>query len=338
MRDSKLRTGATLPHAWLLLGVLVTLIPPSCHVSPSSSTTLQLPAGYQRPSGRLLRPYSAWQRHTEGVVGEDLFPVPLPAGEGLVFSSNRHSANFKIYLRLSNENTVRRVTHGGGGDIFPDISPDGNRLVFASNRDGGWRIYLVDHRGGSPPGRLGDAEGEAIHPSWSPDGRSIAFSRLSATSGEWEIWILDLETHEERRVTTGLFPDYRPGAGDTLAFQRPRQRDREWFSIWTVRLDGTHQQEIVAGKDWGAVNPSWSPDGSRIVFNTVGRSPSTRELPPDRGDDIYCVNADGTNLTRLTFLDTPEWNPFWGVEASPRIYFNALRDGQTAIWSVAAPQ
>ncbi|MEE8141990.1 MAG: hypothetical protein V3T77_02715 [Planctomycetota bacterium] len=309
-----------------------------CHTPQVSHARSELPSAFERPSGRALLPYEAWERHTEGEVGEDLFPVPLRDQDALLFASNRHSTNFKLYLRMGRENTVRRLTHGPGDDIFPDLSPDGQQLVFASNRDGGWRLYLMENLEDHAPRRLGDVDVTAIHPSWSPDGRWIAYSRLSPVSGEWEIWFLDLESHEQTRVAAGLFPDFRPPEGQVIAFQRPRQRDHQWYSIWTVRTDGTREKEIVAGKAWGAVNPSWSPDGSRIVFNSVGRSPNARELPPNRGDDIYCVNADGTNLTRLTFLDTPEWNPFWSLGETPRIYFNALRDGETAIWSVTPPQ
>lgn len=54
-------------------------------------------------------------------------------------------------------------------------------------------------------------------------------------------------------------------------------------------------------------SPEWSPDGSKIVFNQL-----------DRGgrSEIWVVDADGTNLRRLTtppsgaFHDSePSWQP-----------------------------
>jgi hypothetical protein len=37
----------------------------------------------------------------------------------------------------------------------------------------------------------------------------------------------------------------------------------------------------------GCFNPSWAPDGTRILFN---------RFQPVAGEDIYTVNADGSGL------------------------------------------
>ena len=252
----------------------------------------------------------------------------------MVFSSNRHGPHFKLYSTSGTEGSVHRLTHGPGDDVFARVAPDGERIVFASNRDGGWRLYLIQNFDDSSPVALGDPQVDAIHPAWSPDGTAIAYSRRSPTTEEWEVWILDLESLTATRVTEGLFPEFRPPRGDLLLFQRSRNRDGAWYSIWTSRLDGTRQREIVSGMDWGAVNPSWSPDGATIAFNTVGKSSASRGPTASEGDDIYTVEADGTNRQRLTLRATPEWNPGW---LGDRIYFSARQNGQTSIWSVAAP-
>jgi len=61
-------------------------------------------------------------------------------------------------------------------------------------------------------------------------------------------------------------------------------------------------------------SPVWSPDGSKIAFNSYHPSPSGNS-------DIYVMNADGSNRTNLT--NTPgvgdgvqELNPDWGVSAA----------------------
>ncbi|MCK5246231.1 PD40 domain-containing protein, partial [Candidatus Bipolaricaulota bacterium] len=54
--------------------------------------------------------------------------------------------------------------------------------------------------------------------------------------------------------------------------------------------------------DWG---PSWSMDGSRIVFQ------SSR----DGNSEIYIMNANGSFQQRLT--NDPEWDlhPIWGTRS-----------------------
>ncbi len=69
--------------------------------------------------------------------------------------------------------------------------------------------------------------------------------------------------------------------------------------IFIVRPDGTDLVQVVAGDQ-----PSWSPDGSAIVFRS--------RVTPSFCYDLYAANADGTHQTRLTHLCNaghPAWSP-----------------------------
>jgi Tol biopolymer transport system component len=68
------------------------------------------------------------------------------------------------------------------------------------------------------------------------------------------------------------------------------------------------------------VNPAWSPDGARIVFE------SRRE-----GDaDIWIMDADGSGQRRLTADAGDETHPDWAPEGD-RIVFDAEEDG---VWNL----
>ena len=313
------RAGLAAPLMLVLVG---------CLGGPGQPSVAEFPAALQAPSGQSPSSYEAWIRHTQGAVGEDLFGALLPGG-GVVFSSNRFSPHFKLCVRPPRGSAVRRITDGVGHDLHPAPAADG-RIAFVSTRSGAPRLYLLANLEDSSPRRLGDADADALHPSWSPDGTQIAYARLSPVTHRWEVWIIDLATGQQRFLTEGLFPEFHP-RGARLVFQRARRRDENWFSIWTIRLDGTHEQEIISGKDWGAVNPTWSPGGEWIAFNTVARSPANRGLLA-QGDDIWCVRADGELPTRLTARPSPEWNPRWGTNG--RLYFTSLQSGETSVWSL----
>ncbi|MEW6215572.1 MAG: hypothetical protein AB1478_10295 [Nitrospirota bacterium] len=125
-------------------------------------------------------------------------------------------------------------------------------------------------------------------------------------------------------------------------------------SIWIVNSDGTGFEKI---SDKGDGSPSWSPDGSQIVFTrpsgeiwimnadgtnrrflTVGSSPKwsinnkivflKREKPKGRYN-IWVINRDGTGLIRLTNTPEDEIQPAWFPDGK-KIAFTRL--SSKGIW------
>lgn len=72
--------------------------------------------------------------------------------------------------------------------------------------------------------------------------------------------------------------------------------------------------------------PSWSPDGSRIVFE------STRDGPDA---DIYVMNADGTGIVQVTRNDDPESTPVFTPDGR-YIVWASERDGNLDIFRMDA--
>src|SRR4029077_13628440 len=61
--------------------------------------------------------------------------------------------------------------------------------------------------------------------------------------------------------------------------------------IYVMNADGSNVQRLTNYPTWNDA-PRWSPDGTRIVFQSLRGGYVT---------DIYVMNADGTNQTRLTY-------------------------------------
>ena len=74
-----------------------------------------------------------------------------------------------------------------------------------------------------------------------------------------------------------------------------------------------------------ALNPRWSPDGTRLVFQSSKK---------DKKDfDLYVIDVDGNNLTQLTINKSYDGQPYWTTDGY--IYFVSDRGndaGNYQIW------
>ena len=98
-------------------------------------------------------------------------------------------------------------------------------------------------------------------PAWSPDGSKIAFART---------------------------------------FNGPCRAEDTRADLFVINQDGTGETQLTTGPDWGIL-PSWSPDGSRIVYDGGTWS-------------IHVINADGTGDVAIippndSAISDPDWGP-----------------------------
>jgi Tol biopolymer transport system component len=76
----------------------------------------------------------------------------------------------------------------------------------------------------------------------------------------------------------------------------------------------------------GSKNPRWSPDGRSIAFE------GTR----DGNDEIYVMNADGSNVRRLTKDPAVEGSPVWSSDGRKIAFESSRRFDALEIWVMNA--
>ncbi len=115
------------------------------------------------------------------------------------------------------------------------------------------------------------------------------------------------------------------GAGQ-LAFASNRSGIPQIYLVDLVANGATQ----VTNMPNGACQPSWSPDGLKLVF-----------ISPCKGmDDIYynaslyIINADGTGLTPIQPGPGGDFDPAWSPDGDS-IAFTSLRTGQMEIFSLS---
>jgi len=138
---------------------------------------------------------------------------------------------------------------------------------------------------------LTDYEGTETDASISPDGKFVAF--LSDRDGVSHVWL--------DQIGTGSPVDLTPGREDMRGPLRSIGFSHDGAEVW---ISGTERRRVrmlplVGGKPRvflgeKAVNPIWSPDGSKLAYHTS-----------NPGDPIFVAEADGSNPHQI-FKDTPD--------------------------------
>jgi Tol biopolymer transport system component len=207
-------------------------------------------------------------------------------------------------------------------------SPDGSRLACEGGsyvypqRDGLYSIRASDGGGLRLITRTpGDffccpVRNQDAVPTYSPDGTQISFSRANDKS-DYAVFIVNTDGTGLRQVTPwGLeagggswSPDGRwllLGLKDFCCSPSWTHRGR----LFMVHPDGSglHKIDIDTNGDWYyAKEPTWSPDGTRILFvmytaSNVGEA------------DLYTMDPDGSHVTHVKGdVGIVEDSPSWGT-------------------------
>jgi len=264
-------------------------------------------------------------------------PMWSPDGTRIVFSSNDPD-NYEIWSMKADGSDRKRLTNRTGLDTVPRYSPDGTKIVFVAEQihtPGGdedeheheqeqensqeqghhhahaystYDVMTINADGSNMTALTVSSKANAWNsvPTWSPDGSKILFS----TNREGQsiipvLYTMSPDGSNQQRFgflfpVEGTTPDWSPVTNKIVFTKGSAAKGEIWVTDAGSPFPGLTAKKLTDNIDNNR-NPVWSPDGKQIAFvsDTYGN------------DDIFTMNADGTDLRRVTYDKSSENHPTW---------------------------
>lgn len=209
-------------------------------------------------------------------INNNLEPVLSPDNQKVLFTTDKN-----IYISNVDGSEQKRLTNTLSDNSSASFSNDGKKIVFKSSND----IYMMDIDGNNLKklNKAGDSNG---NPKFSPDDKKIAY--ISKRENKWNIYILDLTTNAEIKLTDNLEDKYFSWSpnGKKIAFITNSNESSNEINI--INSDGSGKITIDTSSYSNIV--SWSNDGNKVVYS--------KEI--NGNDEIIMFNFEDRKISNLT--------------------------------------
>lgn len=231
-------------------------------------------------------------------------------------------------LQSADPDGDRQSTVGSGfcGNL-PAVSPDGQAIAYDSC-SGGLRVVNTDGTGDHEV--LANQHDDAYwrFAQFTPDGQSLIVNRLDQDTWEDDIYLLARSSAPAGPALSPLIgwpgdqyqAQFTPDGEEVIFISNwdpdegylPGYEDQKYSFYVMDRYSGNVRR--VRSAD-GLYDPWWiriSPDGQTLAFDA--------QTDPGSDDDVYTMDIDGGNLTRLTAGAENEGTAAWAVDGQ-RVFF-----------------
>lgn len=182
--------------------------------------------------------------------------------------------------------------------------------VILRRQPDGTQLWFLPRDPLMPAQELDLGPGDHADPVWSPDQRQLLVR--SNRGGSWELWLSEADGSNARPLTAdpandGIAAHHYGGEGparfspDGEQIAWTRRFPERGFDVWIMHSDGSEPRNLTADHAADDSYPAFSPDGSRLAFNSER----------DGNDEIYLMHTDGTAVQRITHRPGHDLAPLW---------------------------
>jgi Tol biopolymer transport system component len=237
-------------------------------------------------------------------------PVWSPDGNRIAFvCKNLYSSNRAVYVKdINNQETIRLAKKINS--IDPAWSSDAQRIAFTCYKKDSkvGNICISDSKGKKIVELISDDS--ACCPMWSPDNKQMAFS--SNRGKQRDIYLFNFRTSQVTKLIEK--EGYASGCswssdGKKIAFNYVYEKTKYSYKSKICIIDNVNQQKMICITDENIFvggTPIWSPENTKIVFNS--------------GGNINIIDKNGSNFITLIkslkdynddFVEyaNPTWSP-----------------------------
>ncbi len=231
----------------------------------------------------------------------------------------------KINISIDNDQTYSRPELKDVSDDIShiDVAPNGERILITARGD----IYSLPAKEGITYNLTNSSDANDFAGSWSPDGTQIAY--ISDKTGEFNIWIRDVQTGKERQLTHNL---------KTYIFDFLWSPDSHKI-LWNEKKNTLNITDVITGQtetiETSGLSPihsyNWSPD-SKYVTYTLPQKTMSDIVVYDIANKQKHLITDGWFSSRaanfskdgkyLLFVSSRTFNPTYSNTEWNHIYNN----------------
>jgi TolB protein len=227
-----------------------------------------------------------------------------------------------IWVMGADGSNLRRLTSNRSDLRYssPTWTPDGTTLAFGIDNDPskfGNDLYTMDVDGSNKTRITNSPKIYKSSIDISPDGSQICLSQKD------EIFVMNVDGSNLTRLTTergnvnatdcSWSPDATKIAYAVVPWGIAGGPDLFDAEVCLMNADGSGKTKLTNTPEGttpfgaGSWDPEWSPDGAKIAF-TSNRGSNSQY---DSYSDIYTMDADGSDVARVTNLPGDEQHPDW---------------------------